>query len=111
MPERERIEQQAMAEVVMPMDVRLAWLTLRLWDDGVELADGGRLWAGSADRLAAELSLAKPYLLSLIGDLVRRGDAVRPSGSRGAWVVSAEARGRAEEVWSEWNEGEKEVSD
>lgn len=90
-----------MAEAQMPAGIRLAWLTLRLWDGGILLADGGRLWAGSQKVLADELGMAKHYVAYLLGQAVVAGYATIPAGSRGCWIVSPEARDRAAVVWSE----------
>lgn len=83
----------------MPAEARRAWLVLYLWEDGIRLADGSRLWTGGVQELAEAASLAKHYVLTLLGEIVELdGLAVRPQGSRGCYVISQANRDRAAEV-------------
>ena len=76
-------------------DIRLAGLVMRLWDGGIDLADGGRVWAGNLTALAAEAGLGRYYLSHLLSVAVGEGMAERRAGSRGCWLVSQEQRDAA----------------
>ena len=79
-------------------DVRLAGIVLRLWDGGIDMADGGRVWVGSQDALAELSGINACYLSHLLGEAVRTGMASKRAGARGCWMVSAEQREAAREM-------------